>query len=204
MSIRQKVRRVFSRSFSGSKHKDTGIKIEYYRRHEVPPSKFKGPFDREHQKSLAAWSFGDAQAGRPRSMDLSLSPCASVPDHLRHDYDDEEVAPDQMQPIAPEDRLPESDSMPIMYPRDYTSERHTHGSSSSTAVDPDSYSSSMKTLLDVNLMPDDSAAPFHKESVRHTSPVYRPISPPPMAKGTYMPFSPDDLSRALNAVQICT
>lgn len=116
MSIRQKVRRVFSRSFSGSKHKDTSIKIEYYRRHEVPPSKFKGPFDREHQKSLAAWSFGDAQAGRPRSMDLSLSPCASVPDHLRHDHDDEEVAPDQIRPIAPQDRLPESDCMFPFFP----------------------------------------------------------------------------------------
>lgn len=49
-------------------------KIEYYRRHECPPSKFKGPFDRAHQKRLAAWSFEGAMVEKTRSLDLSLSP----------------------------------------------------------------------------------------------------------------------------------
>lgn len=55
--------------------------MEYYRRHEVPPSKFKGPFDKEHQKRLAAWSFERATMDRPRSFDSDLSPCAT------NDYD---------------------------------------------------------------------------------------------------------------------
>lgn len=103
MSLRQKVRRVFQRSGSRSKSKDNGIKIEYYKRHEIPRSKFKGPFDREHQKKLAAWSFEEAQAERPRSLDLSLSPCTTLPEHLRpRCHDDDEVAPDQIVPPAPE------------------------------------------------------------------------------------------------------
>lgn len=51
--------------------------MEYYRRHEIPPSKFKGPFDKEHQKRLAAWSFERAMADRPRSIGLDLSPCTT-------------------------------------------------------------------------------------------------------------------------------
>ncbi|PYH88348.1 hypothetical protein BO71DRAFT_403945 [Aspergillus ellipticus CBS 707.79] len=106
MNLREKVRRVFHRSNSGSssssKSKGNGIKIEYYKRHEIPRSKFKGPFDREHQKRLAAWSFGEAQEERPRSPDLSLSPCATLPDYLRPQDDDEDLAPDQIRTAAPE------------------------------------------------------------------------------------------------------
>ena len=99
------MRKVFRRSSSGSssKSKGNGIKIEYYKRHEIPRSKFKGPFDREHQRKLAAWSFGEAQAERPRTPDLCLSPCASIPDYLRSHYeDDEALAPDQIPTAAPE------------------------------------------------------------------------------------------------------
>lgn len=103
MSLRQKVRRVFSRSESRAKPKGNGIKIEYYKRSEIPRSKFKGPFDKEHQKKLAAWSFADAQAERPRSLDLSLSPCTTLPDHLQPPcHDDDAVAPDQIVSPAPE------------------------------------------------------------------------------------------------------
>lgn len=71
MNFREKVKRVFRSKSDGRP------KVEYYRRHECPPSKFRGPFDREHQKRLAAWSFDAATADRPRSLDLSLSPCAT-------------------------------------------------------------------------------------------------------------------------------
>ena len=73
------------------------------------------------------------------------------------------------------------------------------GSQSSTMVDPDSYSGSMMTLLPENQ--EESIIPY-KETVRYTSPALRTASPPPMSKGAYMPFSPEDLTRALNAVQI--
>lgn len=59
--------------------KDDGKpKIEYYRRSEVPRSKYRGPVDPEHQKRLRAWTFEGAMVERRRSIDLSLSPCASI------------------------------------------------------------------------------------------------------------------------------
>lgn len=77
MTFRDKVKRVFHRSSSSASQLNGKPKVEYYRRHEVPPSKFRGPFDKEHQKRLAAWSFDRAMVERPRSLDLSLSPCAT-------------------------------------------------------------------------------------------------------------------------------
>lgn len=60
----------------------------------------------------------------------------------------------------------------------------------------------MMTLFDEAIR-QDSIAQF-KETIRYTSPVVRAISPPPLSpKGSYMPFAPEDLTRALNAVQIC-
>ena len=108
MSFRDRVRRVFHRSSVSSapplKTNRNGVKIEYYRRNEVPNSKFRGPFDPEHQRRLAAWSFQSAMAERPRSSDLSLSPCTSLPDCLGRRQgqpqqapgdDEEAMAPDQ-------------------------------------------------------------------------------------------------------------
>ncbi|PYH46944.1 uncharacterized protein BP01DRAFT_240932 [Aspergillus saccharolyticus JOP 1030-1] len=205
MNFREKVRRVFRRSSSSSsssKTKGSGIKIEYYKRHEIPRSKFKGPFDREHQRSLAAWSFQGAQDERRRSLDLSLSPCASLPDYLRPQCEEEYLAPDQMPTVAPEvDML--NASISVCHD-EYAPGRpgDSSGSTSSTAVDPASYSESLMTLLP-ELEQEDPIA-LWKESIRYTSPVVRTISPPPMApKDAYMPFAPEDLTRALNAVQIC-
>ncbi|KAJ5391155.1 hypothetical protein N7509_006645 [Penicillium cosmopolitanum] len=99
MTFREKVRRVFHRS---SASQDTGRpKVEYYRRHECPPSKFRGPFDKEHQKRLAAWSFDRATVERTRSLDLALSPCATFdlpgPNPLMDPMDSDdsgEISPD--------------------------------------------------------------------------------------------------------------
>lgn len=74
-------------------------------------------------------------------------------------------------------------------------------SQSSTAVDSDSHNASMMTLP-VESYRNDSIARI-KESTLHTSPV-RAISSHAVPKAKQMPFSPDDLSRALNAAQICT
>ncbi|KAE8151783.1 hypothetical protein BDV25DRAFT_152148 [Aspergillus avenaceus] len=200
MSLREKVRRVFRRSSNGSKPKDNGIKIEYYRRNEIPPSKFKGPFDKDHQRRLAAWSFTEAQAERPRTPDYSLSPCASLPDYLKP-QEDEDLAPHEVTAVAPED-LP--DATITVSDEEHLQERQENsGSTSSTAVDPESYSSSMMTLFDEAIRRDSIAQ--LKESIRYTSPVVRAMSPPPLSpKGKYMPFAPEDLTRALNAVQICS
>ncbi|KAI2943007.1 hypothetical protein CBS147321_5043 [Aspergillus niger] len=207
MSFREKVRRVFRRSSSGSssKGKGNGIKIEYYKRGEIPRSKFKGPFDKEHQRKLAAWSFQDAQAERPRTPDLSLSPCASIPDFLRARYEEDaadDLAPNQIQTVPPE--VDVTVDSPSVHHDEYACGRQREsGSSSSTAVEPESYSESLMTLFaDFDRV--DSIAQL-KETIRYTSPAVRAISPPPLSpKGCYMPFSPEELTRALNAVQICS
>ncbi|EYE97127.1 uncharacterized protein EURHEDRAFT_410166 [Aspergillus ruber CBS 135680] len=208
MALRDRVKRVFRRSSltTAPKTNRNGIKIEYYRRNEVPKSKFKGPFDPEHQKQLAAWSFQTATAERPRSQDISLSPCTSLPDYIRppqqnRPQEDEEIAPDQVT----EEPAPDVDVMdtsPTVTQVEDTQRQADGGSQSSTMVDPDSYSGSMMTLLPENHR--DGSICNIKETIRYTSPVLRTASPPPMSpKGAaYMPFSPDDLTRALNAVQI--
>lgn len=83
------------------------------------------------------------------------------------------------------------------------------GSQSSTIVNSESYSGSMMTLLPepaIYEIPEDPIAQF-KESVRYTSPLifgFSPGTPCAMSpRGKHLPFSPDDLTRALVAVQIC-
>lgn len=83
------------------------------------------------------------------------------------------------------------------------------GSQSSTVVNSESYSGSMMTLLpepSIYEIPDDPIAQL-KESIRYTSPIVRALSPVPSGpmspRGKHQPFSPEDLTRALVAVQIC-
>lgn len=43
-----------------------------------------------------------------------------------------------------------------------------------------------------------------KESIRYSSPIVRAMSPAPKSpRGKHMPFAPEDLTRALAAVQVC-
>lgn len=81
------------------------------------------------------------------------------------------------------------------------------GSQSSTVVNPDSFSGSMMTLLpekSIYEIPDDPIAQI-KESIRYTSPIVRTLSPVAMSPcGKGQAFSPEDLTRALIAVQLCS
>ncbi|KAJ5125204.1 hypothetical protein N7448_004529 [Penicillium atrosanguineum] len=201
MTFREKVRRVFHRSSSSVSNGKP--KVEYYRRHEIPPSKFRGPFDKEHQKRLAAWSFEAAMADRPRSLDLSLSPYATY-DLPPSDNDTEDVSPDDdgvaIDPVC-------SDAVS---PIDIDSSRPTNaGSQSSTVVNSESYSGSMMTLLGEPSIYEASEDPIAqiKESIRYTSPIVRaitPASPRAMSpRGKHQTFTPEDLTRALVAVQVC-
>ncbi|KAJ5190212.1 uncharacterized protein N7498_009197 [Penicillium cinerascens] len=201
MTFRDKVRRVFHRSSSSTSNGKP--KVEYYRRNEVPPSKFRGPFDKEHQKRLAAWSFEAAMADRPRSPDLSLSPCDT--------YD---LPPPNLDTgdVSPDDDGVDTDSARFdsVSPIDIDSSRPTNtGSQSSTIINSESYNGSMMTLLgepSIYELSDDPIAQI-KESIRYTSPIVRAITPAsPYAMSPrckQQPFSPEDLSRALVAVQVC-
>ncbi|KAL2009672.1 hypothetical protein VTN00DRAFT_5479 [Thermoascus crustaceus] len=203
MAFREKVRRAFRRSGSS---KDNGKpKIEYYRRSEVPRSKYRGPFDPEHQRKLAAWSFAGAMADRPRSLDLELSPCASIVGPP------EEETAEIQSPDADEGATvdPIDDSIAVSYEDDDELRQGRPvdvGSQTSTAVDTDSHSSSMFTLRTDGLEPfdttkRDSIAEL-KETIRYTSPVAQSMSPIPEKQ--HVPFSPEDLTRALNAALVFT
>lgn len=94
-------------------------------------------------------------------------------------------------------------------PIDIDSSRPTNtGSQSSTVVNSESYNGSMMTLLGEPSIYEVSEDPIAqiKESIRYTSPIVRaitPASPQAMSpRGKQQPFSPEDLSRALVAVQV--
>ncbi|OJJ49080.1 hypothetical protein ASPZODRAFT_91326 [Penicilliopsis zonata CBS 506.65] len=220
MSFRDSFRRVFHRRSnssnpkSNSKGKGNGIKIEYYRRGEVPRSKFRGPFNPEHQKMLAAWSFENAM-GPPRtcSMDLSLSPCATLGENVcpldtRMMMADEEVdpladaAPDATARLFLDAVVQPSDASITVSHDEYAPDRQADSGSqsSATAVDPDSFNGSMATLLPepLDARRRDSIA-LIKETIRYTSPL---PAMSPKAVTPHMPFSPDELARALHAVQL--
>lgn len=222
MAFREKVKRVFHRSSSSKSQADGKPKVEYYRRHEVPPSKFRGPFDKDHQKQLAAWSFERALVGRTRSLDLSLSPCATSCDkswdsdsadtvslsigpgmswtlpQTRIPFLQSTVAHDSDSPVSP--LSPDLSDLPdLLYPIDDRSQSDSAPNSNS-----ESYSGSMMTLQETSIyeFPEDPITQF-KESIRYTSPIARaktPVSPCPMSPGKHLPFSPEDLYRALMRV----
>lgn len=213
MAFRDKVKRVLHRSHGNHSNNNprpntnaNGIKIEYYKRHEIPKSKFKGPFDPEHQKKLAAWNFQKAQEDRPRSPDLSLSPCATLPPQFRPSPPEntegsglfDSTFASLISCSSPTTNV--FSGSPSVTHDEYAHRQGTE-SQSSTAVDSDSHNASMMTLP-VESYRNDSIARI-KESTLHTSPV-RAISSHAVPKAKQMPFSPDDLSRALNAAHICT
>ncbi|KAL3430090.1 hypothetical protein BDV09DRAFT_27644 [Aspergillus tetrazonus] len=200
MSVRAKLRKLLGRN--RCKPSDSGIKIVYYRRGEIPPSKFKGPFDKDHQKRLAAWSFEKAQQGRPRSPDLCLSPCTTLPDYPPS----REVTNGALGRARP--RIPgvgfSNEATPAAYHDEFIQDRQATASlSSTTAVDPESFSDSTMTLF-LDPLDDDSATKA-KAPIRSTSPVVRSGATSTLpGKGTPTQFAPNDLSQALNAVQICS
>ena len=86
------------------------------------------------------------------------------------------------------------------------------GSQSSTIVNSSSYNGSMMTLTNegsIYEIPEDVREPkfFLKESVRYSSPLVRAISPAMtpcvMSARKDLPFAPEDLARALIAIQVC-
>ncbi|KAL4816647.1 hypothetical protein BDW67DRAFT_41401 [Aspergillus spinulosporus] len=200
MSLREKFRKLLGRN--RCKPSDSGIKIVYYRRGEVPPSKFKGPFDKEHQKRLAAWSFENAQEDRPRSPDLCLSPCTTLADYPPS-REVADGAPGQARPRVPAVDF-SLEATPAAYHDEFIQDRQATASlSSTTAVDPESFSDSTMTLFLDPL--DDDLETKAKAPIRSTPPVIRPAATSTLSrKGAPTSFAPNDLSQALNAVQICS
>jgi hypothetical protein len=81
------------------------------------------------------------------------------------------------------------------------------GSQSSTILNTSSYSGSMMTLLNdasIYEIPEDSKDSkfYFEESLRYTSPLPA-MSPCVMSTRKHLPFAPEELARALIAVQLC-
>jgi hypothetical protein len=219
MTFRERVRRVFR-----SKSDEGRPKVEYYRRHECPPSKFKGPFDRDHQKRLAAWSFDGAMVEKTRSFDSSVSPFATYGSPASPNSDDS-VSPDDsaIDPGTHSNSISYSypyvcmgleellsnystiqisfTNSPLAFEPESSPRAVDSGSQSSTILNPSSYSGSMRTLLNetsIYEIPEDKKDPkfYLKESVRYTSPCI-------LSARKQVPFNPEDLTRALIAVQVC-
>ncbi|KAL1982590.1 hypothetical protein VTN96DRAFT_1176 [Rasamsonia emersonii] len=200
MTFRDRVRKVFRRSSSAKESSNGKPKVEYYRRGEVPRSKYRGPVDPEHRRQLYAWNFAAATVDRRRSFDLDLSPCTSIPDNGRST--EEEVT--ETEPEVERRRLsvPGGGAITVSHHEVAPSRSVDAVSQSSTAVASDSYGSSVLTLKESSDWPltKKDGLKSLKEALWYTSPIRRRTSAPEKQ----LPFAPEDLSRALNAVQICS
>ncbi|KAL1857333.1 hypothetical protein Plec18167_008399 [Paecilomyces lecythidis] len=199
MTLREKVRRAIRRVSPGFPPKDDGKpKVEYYKRSEVPRSKYRGPVDPEHQRRLREWTFEGAMVERRRSLDLELSPCASI---------DEPVAPcdDEEPSTAPSPNVDEGvvadlrDDSPTVYHQENASDRRTKaGSQASTAVNSDSWTSSIVTLP----VDQGSIVPRRCSIAQIKTLPQRAPTQTRSSLDKHVPFSPDYLAQALSATQI--
>ncbi|PGH03144.1 hypothetical protein AJ80_08740 [Polytolypa hystricis UAMH7299] len=79
---------------TNTKNRKIKPKIEIYKPHELPRSKYRGPFDEEHIQRLAAYSIPRAQEERPRSMVSEFSPMGTrAPPTRRGSVSDEDEGP---------------------------------------------------------------------------------------------------------------
>lgn len=86
MPFRARIKRAFGRSGSGSSSPSggsttpSGLPIEYYKEHEVPRSKYRGPWNQAHQDKLSSFAFS---FGRKKSFQGSEWSPAQTRAHSR-------------------------------------------------------------------------------------------------------------------------
>lgn len=221
MTFRDRVRKAFRRPSPAKENNNGKPKVEYYRRGEVPRSKYRGPVDPEHRRQLYAWNFATAMSDRRRSFDLDLSPCTSIPDNgrsIQEEATESEPEVERRRVIVPGGgtiltgavRKEEGHRLTVCRAGSISVSHHEVApsrsvdavSQSSTAIGSDSYGSSVLTLKESAEWPmtKKDGLKSLKEALRCTSPIRRRISTPEKK----LPFAPEDLIRALNAVQICS
>ncbi|EED21137.1 conserved hypothetical protein [Talaromyces stipitatus ATCC 10500] len=203
MTFREKVKKAFRRN--SDKDKNNGKpKIEYYRRGECPRSKYRGPVDPEHRRKLYDWNFEAATADRPRSFELDLSPCTSLPDRP-HESESDESTLDDVSESEPEVvraqqiQIIGSDSITLTHHSVALSGSFDTNSDQSTAVGSSCYSSSLtlKESWDWPVTKRDALGSL-KDTFTWMDPIPRRISAPEKR----LPFDPSELTIALNAVSI--
>lgn len=203
MTFREKVKKAFRRN--SDKDKNNGKpKIEYYRRGECPRSKYRGPVDPEHRRKLYDWNFEMATADRDRSFELDLSPCTSLPDQPHDDHDSDattlEDVPGNELEVVREQHIQsiDSGSITVAHHEVALSGSFDTNSDQSTAVMSSCHSSlTLKESWDWPVTKRDALGSL-KETLAMTAPVTRRISAPEKR----LPFDPQELSMALNAVSI--
>lgn len=96
MPFREKVKKAFGKSHDDASESSSDLshvqskastkkskkpKVEYpdnvYKPGEIPESKYKGPYDKQHQQKLHAFSFANAFQGRRKSVQSLYSPMGS-------------------------------------------------------------------------------------------------------------------------------
>jgi hypothetical protein len=211
MAFRERMKRIFRRQAS----KDNGKpKIEYYRRGEVPRSKYRGPVDPEHRRRLNSWTFAGATIERRRSWDLDLSPCTSMPDcpGIADDNGDMDLDGEPVAILSPHPPRTEpeatswtrswirTESITVVHHEIAPSFSVDNTSQSSTAVGTDRVGSSPTLRGSCDFPPSRRDPVIHwKEKMRSGLPLTRQLSAPEKR----LPVAADDLTFALNAIQIC-
>ena len=88
-------RSTLKKAFSGRKSGDdspSGVStpkipgVEYYKPGKVPPSKYRGKWDQEHQDRLQSYSFSDAFGKRSGSIPSLYSPTGTKAQSRRSSY----------------------------------------------------------------------------------------------------------------------
>lgn len=204
MTFRERVKKAFRRNSEKDKN-NSKPKIEYYRRGECPRSKYRGPVDPEHRRRLYAWNFEMATSDRDRTFELDLSPCTSLPDQPQSDLDSDATASEDLSENEPEVlraeciQIMDAGSISVTHHEVAFSRSFDTNSDQSTAVGSSCHSSSLtlKESWDWPVTKRDALGSL-KETLAMTAPVTRRISAPEKR----LPFDPQELSMALNAVRL--
>ncbi|KAI9764790.1 MAG: hypothetical protein M1840_008059 [Geoglossum simile] len=97
--IRDRVRRVFSRSTSNA-----NSNVDYYKPGEKIPSKYPGGYSKPHQDMLAAWKFVDNDSRRRASTQSVESPFGSRVHSRMHSRNPSEASSVRKEAVAIEER----------------------------------------------------------------------------------------------------
>jgi hypothetical protein len=186
-------------------------KFEIYKPYEMPKPKYRGPIDVEHMERLKAFSFRRAMADRPRSIVSELSPFATLaPPTRRGSAISDEVRKTEVttrpsldvveEESRPTDRGEATDRPMLLLPNfsfldlepEPESEIRSDATSPTTTDTDDIWLSTLAFRIE------DAAAQVNGDT--HRSDV---VTPKTLSLSlSFTPFAMDDLTNALNSIQL--
>ncbi|KAL1977307.1 hypothetical protein VTN31DRAFT_166 [Thermomyces dupontii] len=206
MTLRDRFRRAFHRSSNG-KDRNNKPKVQYYRDGECPRSKYRGPVDPEHRRKLYEWNFADATAHSPRSIGYELSPCTSRPHPPPQNGSDmEDEASDQEDPVPEVTRR--LDAITVTH-REFADDGNLSQSSTvvgslesqSTLTETQEWAPIKTTPAAATVSPKCHRCTGNEKTARLTVSPTQSRRRPKSDLNKALPIPPDELARALNAIQ---